>query len=117
VRVVESLADMLAAFGERDGFLCREATKAHEEYVRAPLSRLREHLAARERVKGEIVIVVAGAPESAPASEDPVELYRRLAADGRTRREAVKEAARRLGRPAREVYSLVQAADTKAVRS
>src|SRR6516165_8293283 len=41
VRVVESLADMLAAWGDREAFLCREATKAHEEYVRAPLSSLR----------------------------------------------------------------------------
>jgi 16S rRNA (cytidine1402-2'-O)-methyltransferase len=108
VRVVESLADMLAAFGDRDGFLCREATKAHEEYVRAPLSNLRERLAARDSVKGEVVLVVAGAPEGVVASEDPVALYRRLAAEGRTRREAVKEVARRLGRPAREVYALVQ---------
>jgi 16S rRNA (cytidine1402-2'-O)-methyltransferase len=112
VRVVESLADMLAAFGDRDGFLCREATKAHEEYVRAPLSKLRERLAARDSVKGEVVLVVAGAPEGVVASEDPVALYRRLAAEGRTRREAVKEVARRLGRPAREVYALVQGVES-----
>jgi 16S rRNA (cytidine1402-2'-O)-methyltransferase len=114
VRVVESLADMLAAFGDRDGFLCREATKVHEEYLRAPLSSLRARLAERDRVKGEIVLVVAGAPEAAPTSEDPVALYHRLAAQGRTRREAVKEAARRLGRPAREVYAIVQDAEPEA---
>jgi 16S rRNA (cytidine1402-2'-O)-methyltransferase len=114
VRVVESLRDMLAALGDRDAFLCREATKLHEEYVRARLSSLHERLAARDVVKGEIVLVVAGAPESAPANEDPVGLYRRLAAEGRTRREAVKEAARRLGRPAREVYAIVQAAEPEA---
>ena len=108
VRAVESLSDMLAAFGEREAFLCREATKLHEEYVRATLSSLRERLAARAAVRGEIVLVVAGAPEKAPASEDPIALYRRLAGEGRTRREAVKEAARRLGRPAREIYALVQ---------
>jgi 16S rRNA (cytidine1402-2'-O)-methyltransferase len=111
VRVVDSLADMVAALGDRDAFLCREATKAHEEYVRAPLSVLRERLAERGAVKGEIVLVVAGAPEAAPSSEDPVALYQRLAAEGRTRREAVKEAARRLGLRAREVYAKVQTAD------
>jgi len=111
VRVLESLSDMLALWGDREAFLCREATKAHEEYVRAPLSSLRERLAARESVKGEIVLVVAGAPEAAPSSEDPVALYERLVAEGRTRREAVKEAARRLGRPAREVYAVVQRAE------
>ena len=113
VRVLESLSDMLAALGDRDAILCREATKAHEEYVRAPLSSLRDRLAARGSVKGEIVLVVAGAPEAPPSSEDPVALYLRLAAEGRTRREAVKEAARQLSRPAREIYALVQAADEK----
>jgi 16S rRNA (cytidine1402-2'-O)-methyltransferase len=113
VRVVDSLSDMIAAFGDREAFLCREATKLHEEYVRAPLSGLRERLVARGRVRGEIVLVVAGAPEAQPASEDPAALYRRLAAQGLTRREAVKEAARRLGRPAREVYSIVQDAEAE----
>jgi 16S rRNA (cytidine1402-2'-O)-methyltransferase len=114
LRVVESLSDMIATLGDREAFLCREATKLHEEYLRSPLSSLRERLAARDGVKGEIVLVVAGAPEAAPASEDPVDLYRRLAAEGRTRREAVKEAARRLGRPAREVYAIVQDAEPEA---
>jgi 16S rRNA (cytidine1402-2'-O)-methyltransferase len=110
-RVLESLAEMVELLGDREGFLCREATKLHEEYVRAKLSVLRERLAERESVKGEIVLVVAGAPEHEAEGSDPVALYRRLAAEGRTRREAVKEAARRLGRPAREVYALVQQAE------
>lgn len=114
VRVLSSLADMIEAFGDREAFLCREATKTHEEYVRAPLSALVERLAARPAVKGEIVLVVSGAPEAAPSVDDPVALYRRLAAEGRTRREAVKEAARLLGRPAREVYDLVRVADAEA---
>ena len=109
LRVLDCLADMATVLGDRDAFLCREATKVHEEYVRAPLSALLASLAAREAVKGEIVLVVSGAPEAAPAAgREPVALYRELAAEGRTRREAVKEAARRLGLPAREVYRLVQ---------
>jgi 16S rRNA (cytidine1402-2'-O)-methyltransferase len=112
VRVVDALADMVDVLGDREGFLCREATKVHEEYRRDRLSVLRESLAAREAVRGEIVLVVGGAA-SAPeeAGQDPVALYRQLAAGGLRRREAVKETARRLGRPAREVYSLVQASE------
>jgi 16S rRNA (cytidine1402-2'-O)-methyltransferase len=114
LRVVVSLGDMVEILGDRDAFLCREATKLHEEYVRAPLSALRASLAARQSVKGEIVLVVAGAPEPAPpAGQDPVALYQSLAEDGRTRREAVKEAARRLGLSAREVYRLVQEAESE----
>jgi 16S rRNA (cytidine1402-2'-O)-methyltransferase len=109
VRAVDALADMVDVLGDREGFLCREATKVHEEYRRDRLSALRASLAEREAVRGEIVLVVGGAPEAPPeAGQDPVALYRLLAAEGRRRRDAVKEAARRLGRPAREVYALVQ---------
>jgi len=112
VRVLDSIADMVAVLGDRDAFLCREATKVHEEYVRAPLSALSTSLEAREAVKGEIVLVVAGAKDAAPlAHQDPIALYRSLATEGRTRREAVKEAARLLGLPAREVYRRVQEAE------
>jgi 16S rRNA (cytidine1402-2'-O)-methyltransferase len=112
VRVVAALADMVDVLGDREGFLCREATKVHEEYRRGRLSALRDSLAGREAVRGEIVLVVGGAAAPPPdAGQDPVELYRRLAAEGRRRREAVKETARRLGRSAREVYALVQSSE------
>jgi len=110
VRVVVAMADMVEVLGDRDAFLCREATKLHEEYIRAPLSELRNGLAARSSVKGEFVIVVSGASEI-PRSSEPVEvLFARLTAEGKTRRAAVKEAARILGLPAREVYRRVLAA-------
>jgi 16S rRNA (cytidine1402-2'-O)-methyltransferase len=113
LRVLDTLALMAEVLGEREAFLCREATKLHEEYVRGRLSGLRSLLASRESVKGEIVLVVAGASGASAGGtgSDPVALYRALATEGRTRREAVKEAARRLGLPAREVYRLVQEAE------
>jgi 16S rRNA (cytidine1402-2'-O)-methyltransferase len=115
VRVTDTLAEMAEALGDREAFLCREATKVHEEYVRARLSELRAALAARDAVRGEIVLVVEGAKERAlDEGADPVALYRALAAGGRTRREAVKEAARRVGLPAREVYRLVQEAEPES---
>jgi 16S rRNA (cytidine1402-2'-O)-methyltransferase len=107
LRVRESLQDMQAALGDREAFLCREATKRYEEYRRGRLSDLAEQLAARAAVKGEIVLVVAGAGEAPVVAEDPQALFDRLVAQGRTRRQAVKEAARALGLPAREVYRRV----------
>jgi 16S rRNA (cytidine1402-2'-O)-methyltransferase len=105
VRIRETLADLLSAFGDREAFLCREATKLHEEYRRGRVSQLRELLAARGQVKGEIALVVAGATDSGPiSSETPEILFARLTGEGRTRREAVKEIARLTGLPAREVY-------------
>ena len=107
VRVVASLTDMAEILGDREGFLCREATKLHEEYVRGSLTELREILAARASVKGEVVLVVSGA-SAVPAVSEPVEvLFARLVSEGRTRREAVKETARLLGLPARDVYRRV----------
>jgi 16S rRNA (cytidine1402-2'-O)-methyltransferase len=106
-RVVAALADMEAALGDRQAFLCREATKLHEEYRRGTLSTLREVLARRGTVRGEIVLVVAGSPDTAIADEPPEVLFARLTAAGRTRREAVKEVARQLGLRARDVYRRV----------
>jgi 16S rRNA (cytidine1402-2'-O)-methyltransferase len=107
VRIVGLLEDALAALGDREAFLCREATKLHEEYRRGRLRDLAAALRERARVRGEIVLVVAGAaPELSPPREDPAVLVARLQTEGRTRREAVKEAAARLGLPAREVYRL-----------
>jgi 16S rRNA (cytidine1402-2'-O)-methyltransferase len=109
LRVVSALADMVDALGDREGFLCREATKVHEEYRRGRLSELGASLAGREAVRGEIVLLVAGADEApaAPAIESPEALFARLAAEGLSRRDAVKEVARRLGLPARDVYRRV----------
>ena len=57
--------------------------------------------------RGEYVVVVAGAPESAPATDDEVEaaLRVRLAA-GLDRKSAVAEVATELGVPKRVVYDL-----------
>jgi 16S rRNA (cytidine1402-2'-O)-methyltransferase len=106
-RIVSCLDDMAAALGDREAFLFREATKVHEEYVRGPLSDLRARLAGRDAVKGEIVLVVAGAPEAAVEDVTAEDLFARLTAEGLTRRDAVKEVARRLGLPARDVYKRV----------
>jgi 16S rRNA (cytidine1402-2'-O)-methyltransferase len=106
-RVIQTLDEMIAVFGDRDAFLCREATKLHEEYVRGSLAGIRGRLAEREAVKGEIVLVVARPGQAAAPAESVEEAFASLVARGLTRREAVKETARRLRLPAREVYRRV----------
>jgi len=107
VRVLAALSDMEQAWGNREAFLCREATKLHEEYRRGSLTELRDILALRSSVKGEFVIVVSGASTPSTSEESLTSLFARLTAEGKTRREAVKETARLLGLPAREVYKRV----------
>ncbi len=120
LRTLDLIDGLIDAFGDRLGFLCREATKLHEEYLRGPLSELRSALATRTAVKGEVVLVVEGAPKAAPkevASDgDPSleTLYARLKGEGRTRREAVKAVAKAVGRPAREVYARILELETQA---
>ncbi len=60
-RVKDSLTDMATALGDRDSALIREMTKLHEEVLRCGLFELRESIAKREKVHGEITIVVEGA--------------------------------------------------------
>jgi len=107
-RLVESLADMAAAFGaDRAAVVCRELTKTHEEVRRGELGALATW--AGEGVRGEITVVVAGAPE--PAVElTPDELVRQVGvreAAGLTRKEAVAAVAQETGVPKREVYEAV----------
>jgi 16S rRNA (cytidine1402-2'-O)-methyltransferase len=105
VRLKATLEAMKAAFGDREAFLCREATKVHEEYLKAPLSGLIAHIEASEHVKGEAVLVVGGAPEKPPASEEAVDLIvKRLRDEGLTPSAAAKEAARLTGRRRRDIY-------------
>jgi 16S rRNA (cytidine1402-2'-O)-methyltransferase len=112
-RVIAMLEDACQVLGDREAFLCREATKLHEEYRRGRLSDLRANLLGRERVRGEVSLVVAGAePAREGSTLAPAALVAELAQGGLTRREAVKEAASRLGLPAREVYRLALLAET-----
>jgi 16S rRNA (cytidine1402-2'-O)-methyltransferase len=46
--------------GDRQACVAREISKLYEEITTAPLSELKENYAARAKVKGEIVVVVAG---------------------------------------------------------
>lgn len=65
-RLAEMLAALAEAFGaDRPAAVCRELTKTYEEVRRAPLGELASW--AAEGVKGEITVVVHGAPPgSAP---------------------------------------------------
>lgn len=60
-RLVETLAAMAQAFGaDRPAAVCRELTKTYEEVRRGPLTELAQW--AGEHARGEITVVVGGAP-------------------------------------------------------
>lgn len=59
-RVVDTLADIEAVLGTAQHVvIAREITKLHEEFLRGPVGDLRNQLASRPSVRGEIVLLLA----------------------------------------------------------
>lgn len=59
-KLVATLRDMLAAWGDRPVALCREITKMHEEVRRATLSEALDYY-TQNAPRGEFVLVIGGA--------------------------------------------------------
>lgn len=59
-KLVATLRDMLAAWGDRPVALCREITKLHEEVRRATLSEALDYY-TQNAPRGEFVLVIGGA--------------------------------------------------------
>lgn len=112
-RLAASLADLATACGgDRRGVVARELTKTWEEVVRDDLAGLASWAAARE-VRGEVTLVVAGAPPLPPSVLSAAELARLVAvreAAGTSRKDAIAEVVAATGSPRREVYAAVVAA-------
>ena len=107
-RVGSTLADLAAVCGDdRPVVVARELTKLHEEIWRGSLGAAAAW--AGDGLRGEVVLVLAGAPEGdAGAVDDDVlagALAERLGAGDRTRG-AVDAVATRHGVPRRRVYEL-----------
>ncbi|WP_338090504.1 16S rRNA (cytidine(1402)-2'-O)-methyltransferase [Planosporangium thailandense] len=111
-RVQDTLADLAAAFGpDRPAALCRELTKLHEEIRRAPLGELASS-AVEDPPRGEITLVVAGAPAAPAARPTAADLVAEVAAReaaGTPRKDAIAAVAAERGVPRRELYNAVHA--------
>ncbi len=105
-RTVQTLAAMADVFGaERSVALCRELTKTFEEVRRGRLDEVTAW--AREGIRGEITIVVAGAEPTEPADLDDGEL--RALVDvaverGLSRKDAITQVATDTGIVRKSVY-------------
>lgn len=110
-RLAEALADMVAVLGpDRRAVVCRELTKTYEEVVRGTLAELVAWAAGG--VRGEVTLVLAGAPERL-VELTPDELVRQVTVRegaGLTRKEALAAVAAENGLPKRDVFDAVVAA-------
>jgi 16S rRNA (cytidine1402-2'-O)-methyltransferase len=109
-RLRSCLADLASAFGEsRPAAVCRELTKTYEEVRRGPLSDLVSW--AADGVRGEITIVVGGAPLAAGSLEggDLADLVSDAQDAGMSRKEAIAAVAARTGAARREVFDALVA--------
>ena len=111
-KLLRTLQDMLAVWGERQITLARELTKIHEEIVRTTLSEaVARYTEAPPR--GEFVLVVAGAqPVQAPeiTLEAAVPMVLARAAEGMALSTAAKETARETGLKKGDLYQAALAA-------
>lgn len=106
-RLARTLADLVEVCGaDRPVAIARELTKLHEELRRGSLAEAQAWAEATPP-RGEIVLVLAGAPPAEAASEEDVATAVQARLDaGDTPRDAASHVARALGVPRRAAYEV-----------
>ena len=110
-KLKSTLQDMADVFGgERKISLCRELTKLNEETSRTIISKAIEEYSTKEP-RGEYVLVVEGATSIESGAEDttftslpPEEHVAKLIANGMSKMDAIKKAAKERGIPKSDLY-------------
>ena len=105
-RLATTLRDLVGVLGpDRRAVVAREMTKLHEEFVRGTVAELADRF--DEPPKGEVVLVLEGAPPPAEVDDERIQVVLDEArAGGASTRDAADEAARRLGVSRRRAYRL-----------
>lgn len=104
-RILDALADVAAVVGDRAVVLARELTKLHEEVLSGTATELAAILTARDRPRGEMVLLIAPSPPAADWDAAAVEAALRQALRSQSVREAAADVARLSGLSRREVYT------------
>lgn len=115
-RILDTLADLESVFGpDLRIVVARELTKVHEEFLRGTVADVRRELASRDRIRGEITLLVQAPAERAAhaqpsaSSESIADRIARLETEaGVDEKEALKRLARELGQSKSEVYRELQ---------
>jgi len=109
-RLIASLRDALEILGPRRACVARELTKIHEEWLHGGLDDILHVLASRDRIQGEITLVIEGGEPPATRPAWPASVSEHLAQEmGRTgapRKEALRSVARQRGISRRVAYQM-----------
>jgi 16S rRNA (cytidine1402-2'-O)-methyltransferase len=108
-RLVDSLTDAVAVFGgQRPAAICREMTKIYEETIRDTLGELLIW-SARNEVRGEITMVLAGAAKDAAeiSTSDMVDRVKEYETAGMDRKSAIATVAQEFSVAKRVVFAAV----------
>jgi 16S rRNA (cytidine1402-2'-O)-methyltransferase len=101
-RLPATLRSLADAAPERPVAVCRELTKRFEEVVRGTAAELAMRF--EEPAKGEITLVIGGAPRREPDAVAAAEAVAELIAAGAARRDAANVVARLTGMSRNELY-------------
>ena len=114
-RILETLADLEAVWGPALRIVvARELTKIHEEFLRGTVAEIRQDLSSRDRVRGEITLLVQVPAASASgqptgAAEKIAHRVQRIQTEsGVDEKEALKRLAREMGKSKSELYRELQ---------
>ena len=114
-RVLATLADIEAHWsGLLHAVLARELTKIHEEFVRGTVAEVRRDFAARDRLRGEIVLLIEApatarvSPLAAVGGKVSDRVAQLQAEAGIDEKEALKRLARELERSKSDLYRELQ---------
>lgn len=108
-KLLNTLKDLEAVFGNREIAIVRELTKLHEEVIRTDFSAAIARY-SKEDIKGEIVLIVSGAKpqEAEKMTVEHAILYAKdLIASGESKSNAAKIAAKESGFKKGEIYRLL----------
>jgi 16S rRNA (cytidine1402-2'-O)-methyltransferase len=111
-RILETLADVEAVWGEQARVVvARELTKLHEEFLRGTAGEVRRTLSARDRIRGEIVLLIEATSLAQPANVGGSvmqQVSQLMEVEGLDEKDALKRVARERGVSKSEVYRELQ---------
>ena len=112
-RILETLEDVEKVWGQECRVVvARELTKLHEEFLRGTVLAVRQELAARDRVRGEITLLIEATSLAVEGGSGNASIHERVAelqkSDGLGEMDALKRIARERGMSKSEAYRELQ---------